>query len=202
MKYQKEEAMKMRGRVVCLVSPSGVGKTSYAKRLVKKYNFVLPTVVTTRQQRSDDSENYQYISESIFFEMVRSGSFLEWDRYSNYYYGTLAQSVKEIIDSEHPSGVILDLTPVGCQKIKKLMPSAVVIALLPDNHVWLFERLISRNSQPPKEIQMRTKLLNSYLDEVNSLTCKKVYASFSPDSWDNTFEAIEKIVLEFETIRG
>ncbi len=194
--------MKMRGRVVCLVSPSGVGKTSYAKRLVKKYNFVLPTVVTTRQQRSDDSENYQYISESIFFEMVRSGSFLEWDRYSNYYYGTLAQSVKEIIDSEHPSGVILDLTPVGCQKIKKLMPSAVVIALLPDNHVWLFERLISRNSQPPKEIQMRTKLLNSYLDEVNSLTCKKVYASFSPDSWDNTFEAIEKIVLEFETIRG
>ncbi len=169
---------------------------------MKKYNFVLPTVITTRQRRSDDGENYQYVSESTFLEMIDSGFFLEWDRYSNYYYGTLAQSVKEIVDSEHPGGVILDLTPTGCQKIKKIIPPAVIIALLPDNPVWLFERLISRNSQPPEEIRTRTKLLNSYLDEVNSLTCKKVYASFSPDSWDNTFEAIEEIVFESETICG
>lgn len=162
----------------------------------------MPTVITTRQRRSDDGENYQYVSELTFLEMVNLGSFLEWDRYSNYYYGTLAQSVKEIVDSEHPNGIILDLTPVGCQKVKKLMPSAVVIALLPDNPAWLIERLMSRNSQPPEEIQMRTKLLNSYLDEVNSLTCKKVYASFSADSWDNTFEAIEKIVFEPEILSG
>jgi len=111
--------------------------------------------------------------------MVNSGFFLEWDKYSDYYYGTLAQSVKEIVDSKHPSGVILDLTPIGCQKVKKTIPSAVIIALLPDNPSWLFKRLISRNSQSPEEIQMRTKLLSSYLDEINLLTCKKVYTSFS-----------------------
>ncbi len=188
--------MKTRGRVVCLVGPSGVGKTSYAKRLVKKYDFALPTVITTRQRRSDDSKNYQYVSESTFIEMVNSGSFLEWDRYSNYYYGTLARSVKEIVDSKHYCGIILDLTPTGCQKVKEAIPSAVIIALLPDDPAWLFERLTRRNSQPLEEIGARMKLLSSYLDEVSSLTCKKVYASFSPDSWNDTFETIEKIVSE------
>lgn len=188
--------MKTWNKIVCFVGPSGVGKTSYAKRLMEKYGFALPTAITTRQQRSDDSENYQYVSESTFLKMVNSDSFLEWDRYLNYYYGTLTQSIKKVVGSKHHYGVILDLTPVGCQKVKEVIPSAVIIALLPDDSAWLFERLISRNSQPTEEIHMRTKLLNSYLDEVNSLTCKKVYASFSPDSWDDTFEAIKKIVFE------
>lgn len=194
--------MKIQSKMVCLVGPSGVGKTSYAKRLVKKYGFEVPTVITTRQRRSDDGENYQYVPEPTFLEMVNSGSFLEWDRYSNYYYGTLAQSVKEIVESEHHSGVILDLTPIGCRKVMRIIPSAIVIALLPDDPMWLFKRLISRNSQPQEEIQMRTKLLSGYLDEVNLLTCKKVYASFSPDSWDNTFKTIKKIVFESEIICG
>lgn len=187
--------MNILDRVVCLVGPSGVGKTSYAKRLVEKHGFVLPSVVTTRQRRSDDDGRYQYVIDSVFTEMVNSGLFLEWDKYSNYHYGTLLRSVEELANSGHHTGIILDLTPNGCQKVMKVVSAAVVIALLPDDPAWLFERLTSRNSQPLEEIQARTELLEKYLDEMSLLTCRKVYASFSPDSWDKTFGEIEEIIL-------
>ncbi|MEK7527284.1 MAG: hypothetical protein AAB537_02650 [Patescibacteria group bacterium] len=189
--------MKARSKVVCFVGPSGVGKTSYAKRLVEKHNFTLPTVVTTRQQRSDDDgKHYLYVTESIFIEMINSGSFLEWDRYSGHYYGTPLQSVEEMLNSGCYHGIVLDLTPDGCRKVKEKMPTTIIIALLPDDPAWLFKRLTSRNSQSPEEIQTRMNLLKSYLDDIESLICNRIYANFSPDSWDKTFEAIKQVVFE------
>jgi guanylate kinase len=188
--------MRTHNKIVCFVGPSGVGKTSFAMRLIKKHNFAMPTIATTRQQRSDDGKHYQYISEQNFMEMVTMGAFLEWDKYSNYYYGTIAKSVEEIVNMEYYQGIILDLTPVGCIKVNSIIPTAIVIALLPDNPEWLFQRLLGRNSQSPEEIQTRTNLLRDYLDEIDLLTCKRVYVNFSPASWDKTFEVIEKIIFK------
>lgn len=182
-------------KIVCLVGPSGVGKTSYANRLVDKYNFSLPTIFTTRQPRSDDGTHYRYVSKSVFMEMVRLGKFLEWDRYIDYYYGTDAKSVYRVTKCRKNSAIVLDLTPNGCRKVIMSEPSAIVIAILPDDPTWLFERLKRRNSQSIEEIEVRTNLLRQYLNDVNSLTCQKTYASFSPDSWDSTFQAIERIIF-------
>lgn len=191
--------MKIRDKIVCFVGPSGVGKTSFATRLIKKHRFTMPIVATTRQRRLDDGNHYQYVSEQTFMEMISLNTFLEWDKYSNYYYGTIAKSVEDLMNMNRYQGVILDLTPIGCLKISKIIPTAIVIALLPDNPKWLFQRLMDRNSQSPEEIQTRTSLLHKYLNEISKITCERVYASFSPESWDGTFKTIEKIIFKPKT---
>lgn len=182
-------------KVICLVGPSGVGKTSFAKRLVDRCGLVLSPVVTTRSRRSDDDSRYQYISEVEFLGLVGKNYFIEWDKYTDYYYGTPAHSIPTATCEHYDApGVILDLTPTGCLKVKAVLPKAVIIALLPDDPVWLEKRLVSRNSQSPLEIETRLKLLQGYLREIERLNCERVYVSFDPSSWDTTFEVIARIV--------
>jgi guanylate kinase len=127
--------------------------------------------------------------------MIGEGIFLEWDKYANYFYGTYLKNVEDMANSRLFKGVILDLTPKGCQQVKEIMPSSIIIALLPDDPAWLIKRLLSRGTQSEKEIRARTKLLGGYLEMINQIGfCEKVYVGFSPDSWDSTFDAIEKII--------
>ena len=183
-----------KGSIICFTGPSGVGKTSYAKRLIEKYNFILPTIVTTRLKRTDDGENYMYVSEELFLQMLKNGSFVEWDKYLDCYYGTLLNNFNESLTLENVNGFILDLTPSGCNKIKEIYPLAIIIAILPDDSNWLIKRLISRNSQPLEEIERRTAILEEYIGEVKKLECDFIYANYSENSWDETFKEIERII--------
>lgn len=194
--------MRVQSKIVCLVGPSGIGKTFFANRLVEKHNFALPVVATTRTRRPDDDEHYYYVSKADFMKMANSSCFLEWDYYSNYYYGTLARSVEELANNEKHPGVVLDLTPTGCIKVKEVISTAFVIALLPDDPTWLTQRLLDRNSQPTREIQARMDMLRGYLDQIDQLACQKVYVSFSPDTWESSFEMVEAIVFRQTATHG
>lgn len=181
-------------RVVCLTGPSGVGKTSYAKRLSSELNFGIPEIVTTRAKRDDDSLGYHYVDDEQFNYMVSENLFLEHDRYLSYRYGTLRKSVSEILANDNFLGVALDLTPSGCIQIQEVLNDAVVIAIVPDDREWLRQRLFERNVQDPKEIESRSKILAGYLEQVASLSCITVVSCYSPETWDSTFKRIVGIV--------
>jgi len=184
------------GLIVCFTGPSGVGKTSYTKRLIEKYNFILPTIATTRLRRTDDGNNYMYVSEALFLQMMENNSFVEWDKYLDCYYGTLLKDFNESLTLKNTNGLILDLTPNGCNKIKEMYPSAIIIAILPDDSSWLIKRLIDRNSQSIEEIKKRTGILEEYISKLKTLQCDFIYANYSEKSWDNTFKKIERIILK------
>lgn len=180
-------------QVICLVGPSGVGKSSYAKRLKKHFNLADQQVVTTRNSRVDDGNHYQYVSEVVFQKMIKKNLFLEWDKYINYFYGTTMKSIEDIQNSNY-CGCVLDLTPAGCNKVKKKIKEVLIIALLPDNIDWLKKRLFKRNTNSKNEIELRTDLLISFINEVKELKVPIVECRYESSSWGPTFKKIIRLV--------
>lgn len=175
---------------VCLVGPSGIGKTSFAKRLVKELGFCCPRVVTTRRARDDDGKGLRYVTEFEFSELINDGEFLEWDTYTSYRYGTLISSIMALGADPLARGIILDVTPRGCLLANDKVFGLKTVLLVPDDPEWLRSRLIERDTQDGEEIDTRSNLLLSYLEQMETLPGRKVAVGYSPSSWDPTFEQI------------
>lgn len=186
--------MKNKNKIICIVGPSGIGKTSCINQLINKYRMRKPTLITTRDRRKDDDSDYQYLTKDEFLKMVATNQFIEWDEYADHLYGTLIKDVYEIIsDGSTP---ILDLTPNGCLQIKQKETNSLIIGIIPDNLNWLEKKLRKRNCQTEEDIRKRIENLSTYLKEMDSLNCYKVYAYLSPNKWPETIRAIEKLIFE------
>ncbi|MFA6470352.1 MAG: AAA family ATPase, partial [Bacteroidota bacterium] len=119
-------------KTVCLIGPSGVGKSFYAKLLVKELDFARPKTITTRKARPDD-DNHIYVSSEEFQGMIRNRKLLEWDEYSGNYYGIMLDEFRNLLLDENNNGVVMDLTLNGCRQVMELYGEVMVIALLPDD---------------------------------------------------------------------
>lgn len=138
-----------------LSGPSGVGKDSILKELLKKDLGVVKCVTcTTRPPRAGEVEgvDYNFLSLEEFEKLKNEGEFLEWAEIGGNFYATPRKFVEENLSQG--KDVILKIDVQGAMKVKKLMPSAILIFIAPPSLEELRRRMEKRRSDP-QEIERR-----------------------------------------------
>src|SRR3989338_660296 len=110
---------KKHGRIFVISAPSGGGKTTICKEILKKIRGLVPSVsVTTRKPRPGerDKKDYYYVSEKKFKEKIKKGKLLEWEKNFGYFYGTPKKFVLESM--KKGKNVLLSIDVKGAMQIK------------------------------------------------------------------------------------
>ena len=158
---------KKTGQVIVISSPSGAGKSSIVKALLEEDNNLwLYVSTTTRAIRPGEKEgvNYNYVDKEEFIKKIDEGYFLEYTNYAGNYYGTPKKFIKEKI--EHGTDVILEIEIEGAANIKKLIPEAIFIFILPPSLKVLLKRLKNRNTDSNEKIIERFHQTYKELNEI------------------------------------
>ena len=134
------------GLMLVLSSPSGAGKTSIARALLKRDPGITMSVsATTRQRRPGETEgkDYFFVDEHQFKTDVNKGLFLEYAQVFDHYYGTPLRPVQDTLASG--GDVLFDIDWQGTQQVKaKAREDLVSVFVLPPSTAELERRLLSR----------------------------------------------------------
>ncbi len=146
-----------KGIAVVLSGPSGCGKGTIVKELLRKYDDVLALSVsaTTRAPRVGevDGREYYFISKEDFERRIEAGEILEYTTYCGNYYGT---PKKELVErTEAGIHVILEIEVEGSMNIRKRYPEAVHVFVLPPDLTTLEARLRGRGTNTEEDIAKR-----------------------------------------------
>jgi guanylate kinase len=150
--------MKTRGSLIVLSGFAGVGKGTVLKSLFETHEgYAYSVSATTREPRPGevDGVHYFFISKERFEQMISGDELLEHACYVGNYYGT----PKAYVDRKLEEGfdVILEIEIQGALKIKKKVPEAILIYMLPPSAKTLKERLTGRGTETEEVILKRMK---------------------------------------------
>ena len=148
----------MNGKLFIISAPSGAGKTSLVKQLVKQLtNLVVSVSHTTRlmRQGEEQGQDYYFVSVADFQSMLNHKAFLEYAQVFDNFYGTAQQTVMENL--KKGLDVILEIDWQGAQQVKKILPECVSIFILPPSTCVLEERLRKRGQDDEQVIARRMR---------------------------------------------
>lgn len=140
------ESLKRRGLMYVLSSPSGAGKTTITRELLKNNEDVTISIsATTRQRRGgeEDGKDYFFVDTDQFRTMIENGDMLEHAKVFENYYGTPRGPVEEALQAG--KDVIFDIDWQGTQKLAEIArDDLVTVFILPPSRGELEKRLRSR----------------------------------------------------------
>ena len=153
--------MKNLKKLIIITGPSGVGKGTIVKELLNRDRDIwLSISATTRNPRigEKDGENYYFISDERFKEMIEKKDFLEWAQFAGNYYGTPLSTVTEKIEKGFI--VLLEIEVEGAKQIKEKFPESLSIFLLPPSKKELEKRIRNRGTEKEEAINKRLSRAN------------------------------------------
>jgi len=150
--------MKNKGDIFVISAPSGTGKTTLVRLLLSRFPTLSFSIsYTTRLPRPGevDGQHYFFVSEKEFKRSIARGEMLEWAKVYGHYYGTPLHFVKEKIAAG--KDVILDIDIQGAQEVKKKIPEAILIFIIPPSWEELQRRITNRSTDSLEVIKKRLK---------------------------------------------
>lgn len=159
--------------ILGFVGPSGVGKSTIARFMIKNDPSLYFSVsATTRKPRAGETEkDYLFLSEEEFVKLIKADAFLEHEQVHGNRYGTLRAPVEKALKSGH--SVLMDIDTKGALALKEktqLMeyPFVTIFLLPPEPHEkTLRERLKGRNSETDEQLEVRIKRALEELDQAD-----------------------------------
>ncbi len=147
-----------RGRLFLVTAPSGAGKTSLVRALLKDHpNIEFSISYTTRQQRptEEHGRDYFFVDKAEFKRMVAAGEFLEHAQVFDNYYGTSRKTVEQQMGQGRD--VLLEIDWQGAAQVRKLLPEAISVFILPPSRSELERRLRARGTDNDEVIARRLR---------------------------------------------
>ncbi len=147
------------GKLIVFSAPSGAGKTTIVRHLLKQkeLNLEFSISATSRKKRGDevDGSDYYFLTFEAFKQKIKNDEFLEWEEvYRDNFYGTLKSEVERIWS--HGKHVIFDIDVSGGLRIKRKFPEqTMAIFVKPPSIDELKIRLKNRKTESEDKINMR-----------------------------------------------
>lgn len=157
-----------KGLLIVISGPSGVGKGTVLKEVVKdpELNIGYSISMTTREKRpgEENGVNYYFVTRAEFHKAVEDGELLEWTEFVGNCYGTPIKEVERL--RNEGKNVLLEIEQDGCSQVRKKVPDTLSIFIIPPSMEELERRIRSRKTEPEEIVQQR---LAKAAKEMNNL---------------------------------
>ena len=188
-----------RGKLVVLSAPSGTGKTTICKELLKlnkKWKFSISLTTRTPREGEVDGEDYIYINKDKFEHYVKFGDFIEWEWVHGNRYGTLCEPLEQALDDNEVFLLDIDVNG-GCSIMEEFPEHTLSIFIEPpgsdiaEQKLVLEERLLHRGNEQTTQIKNRLKRFEKEMEYKD-----KFSSHFINDNFNETVKNIEKFIKE------
>ncbi len=162
------ENKETKGILIVISSPSGAGKTSICKELLRLDDKIRPSIsVTTRKPRNNETDgtDYIFITEKDFNKKISNGSFLEYASVFNNKYGTLASSTEKLLSNNYD--VLFDIDWQGTQQLSQNNNNILTIFILPPDKAEIERRLKKRETENSEIVDIVSERMSKFEDELS-----------------------------------